>query len=121
MHPRLTFATAARVLKQLSHDKRTIALLFVVPCALLGLLAWIYNDMPRMFDMIGAPLLGIFPFIVMFLVTSIATLRERSSGTLERLMAMPIGKLDLLLGYACAFGLLAIFQAIIASFFAGLG
>jgi ABC-2 type transport system permease protein len=118
MHPRLTFATAARVLKQLSHDKRTLALLFVVPCALLGLLAWIYNDTPRMFDMIGAPLLGIFPFIVMFLVTSIATLRERSSGTLERLMAMPIGKLDVLLGYACAFGLLAIFQAIIASFFA---
>lgn len=118
MHPRLTFATAARVLKQLSHDKRTIALLFVVPCVLLGLLAWIYTDTPHMFDLIGAPLLGIFPFIVMFLVTSIATLRERSSGTLERLMAMPIGRLDLLLGYACAFGLLAIFQAIVASFFA---
>lgn len=118
MHPRLIVATAGRVLKQLSHDKRTIALLFVVPCVLLGLLAWIYNDTPRMFDAIGAPLLGIFPFIVMFLVTSIATLRERSSGTLERLMVMPIGKLDLLLGYACAFGLLAIFQAIVASFFA---
>lgn len=118
MHPRLLFATASRVLKQLSHDKRTLGLLFVVPCALLGLLAWVYDDMPRMFDTIGAPLLGIFPFIIMFLVTSIATLRERSSGTLERLMAMPIGKLDLLLGYACAFGLLAIFQAAIASFFA---
>ena len=118
MHPRLIFATAGRVLKQLSHDKRTLALLFVVPCVLLGLLAWIYTDTPRMFDMIGAPLLGIFPFIVMFLVTSIATLRERSSGTLERLMAMPMGKFDLLLGYAFAFGLLAIFQAVIASFFA---
>lgn len=118
MHPRLTAATTARVLKQLSHDKRTLGLLFVVPCVLLGLLAWIYSDSPRMFDTIGAPLLGIFPFIVMFLVTSIATLRERSSGTLERLLTMPIGKLDLLLGYAGAFGFLAIVQAVIASFFA---
>ncbi len=118
MHPRLAYATTGRVLKQLSHDKRTIGLLFVVPCVLLGLLAWIYNDTPHMFDMIGAPLLGIFPFIVMFLVTSIATLRERSSGTLERLLTMPIGKLDLLLGYAGAFGLLAIIQAVIASFVA---
>ena len=83
MHPRLIVATAGRVLKQLSHDKRTIALLFVVPCVLLGLLAWIYNDTPRMFDAIGAPLLGIFPFIVMFLVTSIATLRGVFFGKFE--------------------------------------
>ena len=56
------------------------------------------------FDALGPPLLALFPFIVMFLVTSVTTLRERSSGTLERLLAMPMGKLDLLLGYALAFG-----------------
>jgi ABC-2 type transport system permease protein len=66
--------------------------------------------------MIGAPLLGIFPFIVMFLITSVTTLRERSSGTLERLLAMPIGKLDILLGYALAFGCIAILQATLVSF-----
>lgn len=116
MHPKMTIATAARVLRQLSHDKRTIGLLFVVPSVLLGLLAWIYSDSPLIFDMIGAPLLGIFPFIVMFLITSVTTLRERSSGTLERLLAMPIGKLDILLGYALAFGLIAILQATLVSF-----
>ena len=47
----------------------------------------------------------------MFLVTSVTTLRERSSGTLERLLAMPMGKLDLLLGYALAFGLVAAVQS----------
>jgi ABC-2 type transport system permease protein len=77
---------------------------------LVSLLAWIFDGTP-VFDRIGAPLLGIFPFVVMFLVTSVATLRERTSGTLERLLTMPIGKLDLLVGYALAFGLVAVVQA----------
>ena len=90
MSARLTLATAGRVLGQLRHDHRTIALAVVVPCVLMGLLAWIFDNTP-VFDQIGASLLGIFPFIVMFLVTSVATLRERQSGTLERLMTTPIG------------------------------
>lgn len=118
MSPRLTIATAGRVMKQLLHDPRTLGLLFVVPPALLGLLAWLYSDTSGIFDRIGASLLGIFPFVVMFLVTSIATLRERSSGTLERLLTMPIGKLDILLGYALSFGLIAVVQASITSFLA---
>src|SRR3954449_7731104 len=117
MNARLTLATADRVLRQIRHDPRTIALLLVVPCVLIGLLAWIYNDTP-VFDQIGAPLLGVFPFVVMFLVTSVATLRERQSGTLERLLTMPLGKGDLIGGYAIAFGLLAVVQALIASGFA---
>ncbi len=114
MSARCTLATARRVLGQLRHDHRTLALLLVVPCALIALLAWIY-DGTGTFDRVGAPLLGVFPFVVMFLVTSVATLRERTSGTLERLLTMPIGKLDLLLGYALAFGSLAVIQAGLAS------
>jgi ABC-2 type transport system permease protein len=116
MSPRLTLATAARVLRQIRHDPRTVALLVVVPCVLVGLLAWIYDNTP-VFDRIGAPLLGVFPFVVMFLVTSIATLRERRSGTLERLLAMPLGKGDLLAGYAVAFGALAAVQAVVVTAF----
>jgi len=114
MSLRRTFATASRVLAQLRHDHRTLALMLVVPCVLVGLLAWIFDSTP-IFDEIGAPLLGIFPFVVMFLVTSVATLRERTSGTLERLLTMPLGKLDLLLGYAIAFGAVAIVQAVLVS------
>jgi len=117
MSARLTLATAARVLTQIRHDRRTLGLLLVVPCVLMGLLAWIYNNTP-VFDTIGAPLLGMFPFLVMFLVTSIATLRERQSGTLERLLTMPLAKADLVGGYAVAFGVLATVQALIASTFA---
>ena len=114
MSATITRATAVRVLRQLKHDRRTLAMLVVVPCVLLSLLAWIYDGTP-VFDEIGAPLLGIFPFVVMFLVTSVATLRERTSGTLERLLTMPIGKLDLLVGYALAFGLVATVQAVVAT------
>ena len=81
----------------------------------MALLAWIFADTPASSTDIGAPLLGIFPFIVMFLVTSVATLRERTSGTLERLLSDADGKLDFLLGYALAFGLLATVQAVLAS------
>jgi ABC-2 type transport system permease protein len=114
MNPGPTLATARRVLTQLRHDRRTLALMIFVPIVLEGLLAWIYNG-TQIFDYIGAPLLGIFPFIVMFLVTSVATLRERTSGTLERLLTMPIAKLDLILGYALAFGLVAVVQALVVA------
>ncbi|GAB2690496.1 ABC transporter permease [Thalassiella azotivora] len=117
MNPRLTLATAARVLRQLRHDHRTVALVLVLPCVLVGLLAWVYEGTP-VFDRVGAQLLGVFPFVVMFLVTSVATLRERQSGTLERLMTTPIGRGDLVAGYALAIGGVAVVQAVVVVAFA---
>lgn len=114
-HPVMAVATARRVLRQLRHDPRTIALLLLVPVLLLVLLHYVFDANPASFDFIGAALLGIFPMVTMFLVTSIATLRERTSGTLERLLTMPLGKADLIGGYALAFGLLAIVQASVAT------
>ena len=108
MSARSRGATAGRVLRQLRHDPRTIALMLVVPCALLALLRVGVRRHAGRLRQVSAPLLlGIFPLIAMFLVTSIATLRERTSGTLERLLTMPMGKPDFLLGYALAFGAVA--------------
>jgi ABC-2 type transport system permease protein len=112
---RVTIATSLRVLTQLRRDPRTIALLLVVPPLLTTLLKYILQDQPRAFDRIGGPLLGIFPFTTMFIVTSITMLRERTTGTLERLMTLPLAKLDLLLGYGLAFALVAAAQSAIAS------
>ncbi len=111
MSARATFATAGRVLWQIRRDPRTIALMLVVPTALLVLLYFLFEGEPQVFQRIGAPLCGLFPFIVMFLVTSIAMLRERTTGTLERLMTLPIAKADILVGYGAAFGVLAAIQA----------
>lgn len=117
MNLQRTFATCRRVLTQLKHDHRTLGLLFAVPVLVMGLLAWILASRPGVFDAFGPPLLAVFPFVMMFVVTSVTMLRERSSGTLERLLTMPTGKLDLLLGYALSFGLVAVVQAALASVF----
>ena len=114
MTARITFAVASRVLQQLRRDHRTLAMLLVLPCLILTLLWWMFQDNGAGFSTLGPPLLALIPFIVMFLVTSVTTLRERSSGTLERLLAMPTGKGDLLGGYALAFGLVAAVQSLLA-------
>jgi ABC-2 type transport system permease protein len=110
---RKTLATAQRVLRQLRHDRRSIAMIMVVPVILLTLLKYVFNDRPLMFNSIAPILLGIFPLIMMFLITSIATLRERKSGTLDRLMTYPMSKLDFVFGYALAFSIVGFVQAVL--------
>lgn len=105
----LTWATARRVLAQLRHDPRTIAMLIAVPAVLMILLRYVLDN-PLALDRFAPEFIGVFPFVVMFIVAAVTTQRERARGTLERLMAMPLGKLDLLLGYAIAFGLVACVQ-----------
>ena len=112
MNPRILLAVAGRVLNQIRRDHRTLAMLLVLPCALMTLLWWMFDDLT--FRVLGPALLAMFPFIIMFLVTSVTTLRERSSGTLERLLSMPLGKGDFLGGYALAFGLVAAVQSALA-------
>jgi ABC-2 type transport system permease protein len=113
--PRATGAVSSRVLIQLRRDHRTLAMLLVLPCALMCLLWWMFDSLPGDgFSTLGPALLALIPFIIMFLVTSVTTLRERTSGTLERLLAMPMGKLDFLLGYAIAFGVVAAVQSALA-------
>jgi len=116
MSPAKTVATASRVLKQLRHDPRTLALLFLVPSLLIILLKYVFDRQPQAFDALAPMLLGIFPMVMMFLITSIATLRERKSGTLDRLMTMPVSKLEFIIGYALAFSLVALVQAGITAF-----
>jgi len=110
-------ATTTRILRQLRADHRTVAMLVLVPSLLMTLLYFIYRNVPAppvgptLFDRIAITMLGILPFVVMFLVTSIAMQRERSSGTLERLLTTPLAKFDLLAGYGSAFSLAAAVQA----------
>lgn len=115
MNKARTLAVTERVLRQLRHDHRTIGLVLVVPSLLMILLYYVYEDADAVFNAVAPLILGLFPFIIMFLVTSVAMLRERTAGTLERLMTLPVSKLDLLLGYAVAFGALALIQGTLAS------
>jgi ABC-2 type transport system permease protein len=105
----LTLATARRVLAQLRHDPRTVVMLLAVPALLMILLRYVLAN-PLALNRFAPEYIGVFPFVVMFIVAAITTQRERARGTLERLMAMPLGKLDLLAGYGIAFGLVACLQ-----------
>ncbi|WP_216913076.1 ABC transporter permease [Nocardia noduli] len=113
-------STTGRILRQLRNDHRTVGMILVVPALLMTLLFFIYQDAPHpphgptLFDRVGISMLGILPFIVMFLITAIAMQRERSSGTLERLLTTPLSKFDLLGGYGTAFSLAAAAQAVVA-------
>jgi ABC-2 type transport system permease protein len=121
MNLMMMLATARRVLDQLRHDHRSVALILVVPALLLTAVYFLFENetlppgMPRTFDRVGLMMLAIFPFVVMFLVTSITMLRERTSGTLERLLTTPIHKADLLFGYGLAFSIMAALQSLVAT------
>ena len=107
-----------RVLLQLKHDPRTVALLFISPALLMTILKYVYYSNPQAFQNVAGAMLGIFPMLVMFLITSVATLRERTSGTLERLMISPLSKVEFIGGYAIAFGLASLLQATAVSSYA---
>ena len=114
MNVTFALATARRILTQLRHDHRTVAMMVLVPSLLMVLLRFVFNT-EQAFSAAAPALLAVFPFAIMFIVTSITTLRERTTATLERLMTMPIGKLDLLFGYAIAFGVVAVLQVLVAT------
>jgi ABC-2 type transport system permease protein len=111
----ILISTSGRILTQLRHDRRTVAMVIVVPLVLLMLVYYLFENQPGAFDQLGLIMLGLFPFVLMFLITSIAMLRERTSGTLERLLTTPMAKTDLLFGYGLAFGLVAAVQASLAA------
>lgn len=114
--PLSTVPTTVRVLRQVRRDHRTLGILVGLPCVVLGLVAWMFSG-TDVLDRFGPVLLGLFPVVVMFLVTSVATLRERQSGTLERLMAGPVRRGDVVVGYAVAFALVGTAQALVLTAF----
>ncbi|PID32140.1 antibiotic ABC transporter permease [Candidatus Saccharibacteria bacterium] len=110
------FITAQRVIQQLLRDRRTLILVFAIPPLLLWLLKHVFHHNP-MFNQFAPLILGIFPMTMMFLISSIVTLKERRDGTLARLMSLPMAKVSFLLGYALAFSIVASIQAAITALF----
>ncbi len=110
-------ATALRIVAQLRGDPRTVAMILIVPALLMTLLYYVFVDVPvppgqpPVFDSLGPTMLAVLPMLLMFIVTSVAMLRERTSGTLERIFTTPLTKWNLLASYGAVFGVLAVGQA----------
>src|SRR5699024_8737552 len=113
MNPTLLLATTGRVLRQLRADPRSLGILLVVPVALLTLFHYIYDGNPQLFDFVAVAMTVILPLSLMFIVSSVTMQRERADGTLERLWTTRLHRGDLIGGYALAFGILAVLQALL--------
>ena len=120
MSPDRVLAVAGRVLHHIRRDHRSLAMVVVVPWLLLWVLQITFQNVPGVFNRIGPMLLGTFPFVMIFLVTSITMLRERNQGTLDRMLVSPIGRADIMVGYAAAFAVVAALQCAITMTFARL-
>lgn len=69
------------------------------------------------FDQLSPILVGFFVFFFVFLISGIGLLRERTTGTLDRLMATPIKRYEIVLGYLIGYGIFAIMQTLIVVFY----
>lgn len=113
-------ATTARILRQLAADHRSVAMILFVPSLIITLMYFMFQNAPQPpgglspFNTACLIMLGIFPLVVMFLITSITMQRERASGTLERILTTPLRRTDLLAAYGTAFSLAAAAQAVLA-------
>ena len=95
-------------------------MMLLVPSLIITLMYFMFQHVPRGpgmasgFNNACLILLGLFPLLVMFLITSITMQRERASGTLERILTTPLRRMDLLAAYGTAFSIAAAAQATIA-------
>lgn len=75
-----------------------------------------YEDMSS-FDNFGPILIGFFVFFFVFIISGIAFLGERNTGTLERLLATPIRRWEIVLGYILGFGVFTIIQSVLIAWY----
>lgn len=109
-------AIAARTLTQLLRDRRTMALVLIVPLIIASLIGVSIPNKAILNSTIPA-ILAMLVLFFGFLLAGISFLRERSQGTMERLLASPVSRLDIVAGYLLGFLIFAIAQTLILFFY----
>jgi len=114
--PRQALTIAARIIRQLVRDRRTIVLIVAVPLIVMTLIGLSFPE-GQVLDYIAPALLATLALFFSFLLTGISFLRERSQGTMERLMASPVSRPDVVVGYLFGFFVFALAQTLIILLF----
>jgi len=114
--PSQVFTIATRIIHQLIRDRRTMALILIVPLVVMTLIGLSFPE-SSVLDYIAPALLATLALFFSFLLTGISFLRERSQGTMERLMASPVSRLDIVVGYLFGFFIFALTQTLIVLLF----
>jgi len=112
-------AITLRIVRQFSRDRRTLALIFIVPIVVMTLVALSFPEEANagVLSYTAPALLAVMALFFGFILTGVSFLRERSQGTLERLMVSPVSRWDLALGYLLGFLIFATVQSIIVLLF----
>ena len=108
-----TLAIAVRIISQIARDHRSVALIIVAPIIVMSLVGFSFADQRDILNRIAPGLIGVFALFFVFLLTGVSFLRERSQGTLERLLTTPVGRADILAGYLLGFLLFAGIQSLV--------
>ena len=108
-----TLAIAVRIVSQIARDHRSVALIIVAPIIVMSLVGFSFADQRDILNRIAPGLIGVFALFFVFLLTGVSFLRERSQGTLERLLTTPVGRADILAGYLLGFLLFAGIQSLV--------
>jgi ABC-2 type transport system permease protein len=111
-----TLTIANRIINQLIRDRRTIALVIIVPLVIASLVGLAVPD-KSLLDYTAPAIIATLILFFGFILTGISFLRERTQGTLERLMAAPVTRLDIVGGYLLGFLLFALLQTLIIFFY----
>lgn len=117
MSPDRTFAITTRIVIQIIRDHRSVALIIVAPVIVMSLVGFSFADQKDVFDGIAPALMAVFAMFFTFILTGVSFLRERSQGTLERLLTTPVGRIDILSGYLLGFLVFAVIQSVVILFF----
>ncbi|MDO8491235.1 MAG: ABC transporter permease, partial [Dehalococcoidia bacterium] len=110
-------AVAQRIVRQMLRDRRTLVFIVAVPMVVMELVGLSFPGDSRVLDRMAPALMATFAMFFVFLLTGISFLRERSQGTLERVMVSPVSRLDLVVGYLGGFILFAAVQSLIILLF----
>jgi ABC-2 type transport system permease protein len=111
-----TLTIARRIINQLVRDRRTIALVVFVPLVIASIIGVSVPD-KSVLDYVAPAMLAFLILFFAFILTGISVLRERTQGTLERLMASPVSRLDVVGGYLLGFLVFALLQTLIIFFY----
>jgi ABC-2 type transport system permease protein len=111
-----TLTVARRVMLQLVRDRRTIALVLIVPLVIAAISGVAIPD-KRMLDVAAPAVLATLILFFGFIITGISFLRERTQGTLERLLVSPVSRMDIVTGYLLGLLLFALIQTLIMFFY----
>ncbi|MBI2853999.1 MAG: ABC transporter permease [Chloroflexi bacterium] len=112
-----TLAIAVRIVRQFLRDRRTLGMLFVVPLLVMTLVGFSFPAGQGILDYIAPALLAAMALFFVFILTGVSFLRERSQGTMERLMVSPVARIEIIVGYLLGFILFAALQALIILFY----